>query len=162
MKMQPSSTISCSFAVLLLALSACGGDPFGPFAGGALSAPLADRPFDDWAGLDSVDTVFIETRLNDPYSVQTWCIGVDDALYVPTSLIMGDSAAERQWVRNILADARVRVQIEGTLYAMQAVRLEDEALQARVLAAFQEKYAGELPELDEHARRAWIFQLVPR
>ena len=147
---------------LIATLAASSGNPLGPFAGGRLGAAEADTPYADWEALATVDTVFIETRPADPYSVQTWVISVDDTMYVPTSLIMGDSAPERQWVKNILNDAAVRVQVNDLVYPMRAERVEASELQQRVLQAFQQKYASELPEIDEHAKNAWIFRMAAR
>ena len=147
---------------LTTSLSGCGGDPMGPFAGGELTAPESSNPFTDWRSLPSVDTVFLETQGEAPYSVQTWIIGIDDRLYIPTSLIMGDRAGERRWVQHIQADPNVRLQINDLVYPMRAHRVEDEALHGKVLDAFQEKYASELPEIDEHAQNAWVFRFDAR
>ncbi len=144
-----------------LLLTACS-EPFGPFAGGRLSAPIADQPFVDWPGIASVDTVFVETRPDDPYSVQTWVVAVDNALYIPTSLILGDEApTNRTWVQNIEANPDVRLQIGGAVYAMRASRVSDKDQHRQVLEAFQRKYASELPEIDSQASAAWLYRLQP-
>ena len=148
--------VAC-FLVLLLA--GCGGNPIGPFAGGKLKATEATAPFSAFERIARVDTVFLETRPKDPYSVQTWIIAVDDQLYVPTSLIMGDSAEQRTWVQNLEADPRLRVQIEDLVYPMTAERVTDAELHRRVLDAFQQKYESELPEIDDHASNSWLFRL---
>ncbi len=145
----------------VLVLSACS-EPYGPFAGGRLTAPVAEQPFLQWERIASVDTVFVETRPDAPYSVQTWVVAVQDALYIPTSLILGDEApANRSWVQNIEANPEIRLQIEGEVYPMRASRVIDANLRLRVLEAFQNKYASELPEIDSHASAAWIYRLQP-
>ena len=160
---QRCSSIQLTVACLLLGLSACGGTPLGPFAGGHLSAPEAQAPFDNWPAIAATDTVYLETDPEDPYSVQMWCIALDDALYVPTSLILGDSdPRERTWVRNVQENPSVRVQIGEAVYPMRASRVTSPERQQALLSAFQEKYAAELPEIDAHAENAWIFQLTAR
>ena len=158
----PTTLIKAAAAALTsILLAACAGDPIGPFAGGKLSAPQSDAPYSDWSQIQWVDTVFIETRPTDPYSVQTWVISMDDTLYLPTSLIAGDSADARTWVQNVLADPSVRVQINDAVYPMHAERIIDAEHHQRALSAFQTKYASELPEIDDHALNAWIFKLTP-
>ncbi len=148
--------------IALMTIAGCS-NPMGPFSGGRLSAPESATPFTNWSHIANVDTVFVETRPDDPYSVQTWCISVDEQLFIPTSLILGDSdATARTWVQNVESNGQVRVQIDDTVYPMQAMRITDKELHARVLSAFQAKYAGELPEVDEHASRAWIYGLKAR
>ena len=158
------SSIQLTFACLLVAgLGGCGGNPFGPFAGGRLSAPEAAEPFNNWPAIAATDTVYLETHPEDPYSVQMWCIAVGNSLYVPTSLILGDNdPRERTWVRNVMEDPSVRVQIGEAVYPMRASRVTSPELQQALLSAFQEKYAAELPEIDAHAENAWIFQLTAR
>ena len=148
--------------VVLIGLGGCGGNPIGPFAGGALSAPQAGQPYTAFEEIAGVDTVFLETRPQDPYSVQTWVISVQDQLYVPTSLIMGDEAEQRTWVQNLLANPELRVQIGAQVYPMIAERVVDADQHRMVLEAFQQKYASELPEIDDHAANGWIFQLSAR
>jgi hypothetical protein len=81
-------------------------------------------------------------------------------LYVPTSLILGDDEpTERKWVRNVEADPRVRLRVDGTVYELQARRVEDESTLEGVRAALLAKYEA---EADDHARQAWIYQLGPR
>ena len=145
--------------VLTLLLTGCGGNPIGPFAGGKLTATEATAPFSTFESIARVDTVFLETRPKDPYSVQTWIISVDNQLYVPTSLIMGDSAEQRTWVQNLEADPRLRVQIDDLVYPMTAERITNAELHRRVMDAFQQKYESELPEIDDHASNSWLFRL---
>ncbi len=153
--------LSLPAALAVLLLTACS-EPFGPFAGGRLSAPVAEQPFLDWKRIATVDTVFIETRPEDPYSVQTWVIALDGVLYIPTSLITGDEApASRTWAQNVEANPEVRLQIDDRIYPMRASRVTDADLQQRLLEAFQRKYASELVEIDSHARAAWLYGLRP-
>lgn len=141
-----------------LACLGCG--PLGPLPGGRLRGEVRSAPPPDWSFTSEVETVQVETRPADPYSVNTWCGDYRGALYVPTSLIFGaDDPAERDWVKHVLSDPRVRLRIGGIVYELRAVRVEDaeerEAVRARMLAKYD-------VELDDHAENAWIFRMEAR
>lgn len=146
------------FAPLAMAL-ACGG-PVGPIPGRALRGPVHSGPLPDWAFVDDVETIQVEVRPEDPYSVNTWVGEVDGRLYVPTSLVRGpDDPNDRGWASYALEDPHVRVRIEGTVYELRATRVGEPAEIERARRALLEKYDV---EPDEHADRAWIFRLDPR
>lgn len=143
---------------LALCLGACS-DPLGPFAGGALSGPEADAP-NSWAFARDIEVIQLETRPSDPHSVNTWIGVVDDALYVPTSLILGEEdPAQRSWVQHVQADPNVRLRIDGTVFNAMAVRVTDEALIARVKTVLLAKYEE---QATEHSDRAWLFRMEGR
>lgn len=99
-------------AVLALVLSACGG-PFLVFPGGALSGEVVEEPVRDWSFVDD-RFVDLETRPEDPYSVELNYVVRDGALYV-------DPAEGRRWLDHIRADPRVRVRFDGKVYPLRAV-----------------------------------------
>lgn len=149
---------SALLVLLASASFACG--PIGPVAGGRLRGTPHQGNLPSWEFVADVETVQIETRPDDPYSVNTWIGSYQGGLYVPTSLILGaDEPSEREWVRNVEADPRVRLRIDGTVYELQALRVEDEATVEGVRAALLAKYEE---EADDHARNAWIYELRPR
>ena len=144
------------FAALLLA--GCG--PLGPFPGGQLSGSIEGQPISDWSFVDEHETVQLETRPDDPYSLNVWIARHDDKAYISTSLILGEEEpSERAWVQHVGEDPRVRVRIDGTLYERRAVRVLDPAEVAAALDALLTKY-----EVDkgERSDRAWVFRLDPR
>ena len=53
-----------------LLLAACG--PLGPFPSGELSGELETEPVSDWSFLAAHETVQLETRPDDPYSLNIW------------------------------------------------------------------------------------------
>jgi hypothetical protein len=143
---------------VLLACLACG--PLGPLPGGALRGPVHSGPLPSWDFVAPIETVQLETRPADPHSVNTWIGTRAGALYVPTSLILGaDEPSEREWVRNVLADPRVRIRIDGTVYELTAVRVEDPTEREAVRTSLLAKYDV---ERDAHAERAWIFRIEAR
>lgn len=146
-----------SSLVLLLALAGCG--PLGPLSGGALRGPVHEGAVHDWSFAAGVETVQLETNPSDPHSVNTWCVGLDGKLYVPTSMIRGPkSPDERDWVKNVLANSAVRIRIDGEIYPLIATRVGDAAEYDAARAALEKKYGLDPAERDPE-RVIWIFRL---
>jgi hypothetical protein len=129
--------------VVGLASFACG--PWGPqgiFAGGRFAAGSAVAFPADWSFTDAHPLAAIETR--GPYfrhSVTILCVSSGGKLYV-----MARHAPRKRWVRNVVRDPRVRVEVDGRVYAGRAVRLDDDpeaAQEGRAVArAFLRKYVA--------------------
>ena len=144
----------------MLALLACGS--IGPIPGGELKGDLVTAPPEDWSFLDEEHTIELETRPDDPYSVNVWIARHAGNPYVPTSLIAGvEDPAERAWVQHVLDDPRVRIRVAGKLYPRRAVRVENAAEAEAARAVLIAKYEVE-PSDDQQETRAWIFRLEPR
>lgn len=135
---------------LLLALG-CG--PFVLFPGGALEGAQATAP-SDWSLAREVDTIQLETRPQDPYSVNIWAIGMGPRLYVHAG------TNRSSWVEHMEADPKVRVRLEGTLYDLRASRVEDAGEFAQFSDAYEEKY-GRRPG-NENVAEAYLFRLEAR
>ncbi|MBM4385476.1 MAG: nitroreductase family deazaflavin-dependent oxidoreductase [Deltaproteobacteria bacterium] len=139
---------------------ACGG-PIGPLAGGELSGTAATAALEP-ALVEDVTQVQLETNPDAPHSVNTWIGAASGAVYVPTSMIRGPlSPAERDWVKNVQADPRVRLRVDGTLYALRATRVEDAAEYEAARAALEAKYELGADDMDP-AREIWLFRLEAR
>jgi len=152
----PRLALPTLLALAIFAL-ACG--PIGPIPGGRLSGPVENAPA-DWGFASDVGTIQLETRPDDPHSVNTWCGVVDGALYVPTSLIRGtDEPSEREWVANALADPRVRIRVGDSVYQARAVRVDDPTEREAARAALIAKYDV---EPDPHSEAAWVFRMEAR
>lgn len=136
---------------LVLLLVGCG--PLITIPGGSLSGTAAPVPT-DWSFSDEVETVQLETRPSDPYSVNVWGVGLGDRFYIAA----GDP--ENRWARNIEADPEVRLRIGETIYEMRAEVTRDPADREAFLAAARTKYDWE-PEADE-TDDAILFRLGPR
>ena len=151
---------------ILLALAGCG--PWGPqgiVAGGPLWGTAEPTP-QDWSFTDAHPLIAIETRGRFfRHSVTILCVSADRKLYV-----MARHAPTKRWIRNLLVDSRVRLEIAGTLYEGRAVRVgtSDDAGVAR---AFLRKYVGVEAEHaralpgppapgDDHAE-VWTFRIDP-
>ena len=140
-----------SFVLLLCPLLACG--PLVTIPGGTLSGEIAPVP-DDWSFSDAVETVQLETRPEDPYSVNVWGVAVGRDFYVAA----GESS--NAWARHIANDDRVRLRIEGKIYELRAERDDTPETRARFLTAAKAKYDFE-PDPEETSD-AVLFQLVSR
>ena len=146
--------------LVLLALSGCG--PLGPLSGGSLRGPVHTQPVADWAFVDAEATCQLETNPASPHSVNTWCVGIGERLYVPTSMIRGPkSPSERDWVKNVANDPSVRIRIAGEVYERVAVRVGDAAEYDLARAALERKYELDAAERDPE-REIWIFRLDAR
>ncbi|MGI9590879.1 MAG: nitroreductase/quinone reductase family protein, partial [Myxococcota bacterium] len=99
-------------------------------------------------------TTQLETRPDEPYSVNVVFTVVDGALYVNA----GDT--ETQWAKNIAQDPNVRLRIDDALYQLRAERVTD----AETVAAFakawtsQSLFRRDPTELDQ----VFLYRLVPR
>ena len=78
--------------------------------------------------------MLLETDPDDPYSVTIWGVGVQDEFFV------GASARSNQWARNIESDARVVLDVDGTLYRAHAEILTDTETFEIVANKFFAKY----------------------
>lgn len=149
-----TSTTPALFLALLLAapLVACGG-PFVLLPGGALDGETVPAP-DDWSFTDAVDTVQLETRAADPYSVNLWVIALGPALYVHAG------ASRSEWVENMEADPNVRLRVNDSIYRLTASRVENQAEFDRFSDAYEKKY-GSRPR-NGSVTEAYLFRLAAR
>ena len=137
---------------LLLVASACG-RPFLLLSGGALEGSTTAIP-DSWSFTDTVDTVQLETRPSDPYSVNIWLIALDESLYV-------HAGAERStWVENIEADPQVRLRVNDSIYELAASRVDSQEEFDRFSDAYERKY-GSRPR-NGSVSEAYLFRLAAR
>ena len=141
-------TLSLALTILL----GCSG-PFLLLPGGEIEGPVAETP-ESWAFTDAVSTVQVETRPEDPYSINIWAVALGDALYLHAG---GNRTA---WIENLEQDPRARVAVEGTLYEVAASRVEDAAEFARFADAYERKY-GSRPR-NENIDEIFVYRLGAR
>ncbi len=101
-------------AVLMavVVLAGCGG-PLLVFPGSELTGEVVAEPVADWSFVDDV-WFELETRPDDPYSVQLNYFVKDGKLYI-------DPAEGRVWLEYIREDPNVRARFDGKLYPLRAV-----------------------------------------
>ncbi len=136
---------------VLLFVVGCG--PLLVIPGGRLDGVPAPAP-NDWSFTDDVDTVQLETRPEDPYSVNIWAVGMGPLLYVHAG------ANRSSWVEHMEANADVRIRVEDNLYEVRASRVEDQDEFARFSDAYEKKY-GARPR-KENVAEAYLFRLEAR
>lgn len=137
---------------LATALFACSG-PFVLIPGGELEGPTRPAP-ESWAFTDEVDTVQLETRPSDPYSVNIWLTATDEHVYVHAG------ANRSGWVEHIEADPRVRLRVRDTVYELTATRVREQAEFDRFARAYEQKY-GMRPR-NEDVAEVYLFRLERR
>jgi hypothetical protein len=140
---------------LIVALAVLGCEPWGPMPGGQLSGEVAPAAPSDWSFADEYETVQIETRPSDPYSVNLWGAGIGKSFFVAA----GDGETA-DWAQHLLDDPNVRLRVGDTIYELRAMRIQDEAEVARFMTALLRKY--EFEPTEEQRRDAWLFRLDPR
>ena len=101
-----------AIVIFLSVCPGCGG-PTLVFPGGALSGEVVNEPVEDWSFV-SDRFVDLETRPDDPYSVELNYIVHDGNLYL-------DPAEGRRWFEYLKADPHVRVRFDDKVYPVVAV-----------------------------------------
>ncbi len=137
---------------ILVLLTACS-DPITMIPGGSLRGDVAPAPA-QWTALDAIETIQVEFRPSDPYSINIWAVGLDNDLYIATG------ADGTRWTPMLEADANVRVRIDGTVYELTASRVTKPTEVHRVANAYSGKY--ELDLQDNWVMNGMIFRLDPR
>ncbi len=142
-----------ALAALATACLAC--RPLGPIPGGRLSGEVVSTPVSDWSFAGAVETIQLETRPDDPYSVNIWFVSQGSRLWVAS----GGSDKSR-WAQNLVADPRVRLRIDGRVYERNALRVSDQAEIDAVVVLYQTKYEYERdPEAEGESV---LFRMDPR
>ena len=135
---------------LTILITGCRG-PFILLPGGALEGTTVAAP-SDWSFTNDIDTIQLETRPAEPYSVNLWAVGIGPLLYIHAG------AYRSRWVENMEANPDVRLRVENDLYVLRASRVEDQDEFNRFSDAYQQKY-GSRPR-NENVDEAYLFRLV--
>ncbi len=155
-----SRLLALSCALCLVLALGCG--PMGPIPGGRLSGAVGAADVDDWSFAQGVEKAQLETRPDDPHSVNCWVAHVGDRLYVPTSMILGSKVpSERSWVGHVTQDPRVRIRLGQQVFERIAVRVSDDQEYDVARTALETKYE-QSPENRDPERTIWIYRLDPR
>lgn len=114
-------------------------EPVIGFPGGRLSGTEQQKP-QDWSVATDIGTIQLETRPDDPYSVNLWGVGIGPDFYVATR------PEGTGWSENIIADPRVRLRIGNDVFSLVATGVGDSAERKRVSDAYVAKYDANLEE----------------
>jgi hypothetical protein len=148
-RIEESLLINRFAAMLALSLLlACG--PTLVLPGGALDGTSAMPP-PDWGWTDDISTIQLETRPEDPYSVNIWAVGIEQKLYIHAG------ANRSTWVENMEDNSSVRVRIDEKIYELVASRVYDQAEFDAFAIAYEDKY-GSLPR-NENIVDVYLFYL---
>lgn len=129
------SRLAAGLLLFCLLLLGCGG-PFLSIPGGALAGEVVEEPVRDWSFVDSV-FLDLETRPDDPYSVELNYVVRDGQLYI-------DPAEGRTWFEHIKANPLVRARFAGKVYPLRAVLV------------------GKPGELEGFDSERYVYRLDPR
>ena len=143
-----SLALACA---LLVVVAAC--DPVFVFPGGELSGTERLLP-GDWGFTRDFQTIQLEARPSDPYSVNVWGVAVNRNFYVASD------GGESRWALAIEAEPRVRLRIGDDIYRLAAKRAEDPGELEDVIDAYIEKYGGDRER--SFVRDAWVYRLGSR
>ena len=145
-----------SFRTLALGLALCAlacNGPMGLLPGGELSGE--DRPIpSSWSFAGTSGQAQLETRPEDPYSVNINYTIVDGRLYINA----GDT--ETEWAKHIAVNPNVRLRIDGVVYDLRAERVTDPAEIVRFGKVWtsQSMFLRDPSQFEE----AWMYTLVSR
>ena len=146
-------TVRTLGAVLAALVLGCGG-PLGPIPGGALSGVEVACPN---AFPADVREIQIEVRPEDPYSVTTWNVVLNGALFVPADFLN----PMKRWPSFVEADERVRVRVDPLVYTCRAVRVRDADRIDALRSAAAAKYDLD-PEGSAATTEVWWYRIERR
>jgi hypothetical protein len=138
-------------AVILATLLVSCGEPLSMFPGGQLSGQVHAAP-STW--VDVPETIQVETRPSDPYSINIWSVGIGQHLYIATS------ASGTTWSDFISTDSNIRARLGSSMHELDATSITDPAERSTVAAAYVSKY--ELDKDDNWVDEGLIFRLDRR
>lgn len=142
-----------SFVLALAALTLACNDPFVLLPGGRLGGETHPAP-PGFAFAESSGTAQLETRPQDPYSVNIVYTVLDGRLYVNA----GDT--ESTWVKHMQADPNVRLRVDGVVYDLRAERVTDR----NEIVAFGKAWTSQSAFRRDPASfdQVFVYRLVPR
>ena len=136
--------------------------PIGIFAGGPLeSGEHMDEGLTDWSAFRGVNAADLQL-LEPPRSRRVWIIVDDDgSLYIPSGFVR-TLPMWKPWPHEAVADGRAIIRIQGRLYPVQLVRIEDINLLSKLGGRLTDKY--DLPEQQgpPDPEDFWLFRVDPR
>lgn len=140
-----------SFGLALPLLVGCGG-PLWLIPGGALTGNDASVPA-EWSHVSAIETIALETRTTDPYSVNIWSVVSHDQLYVIA--VRGSGS---KWTNHIAQDPRVRIRVAESVYALKALAVRDRNTIESVYRDWGAKYDYTLERIETRYPEAIVYR----
>jgi len=136
--------------------------PIGAFAGGPLeSGERMSEGLSDWTEFRGVDAIDLQL-LEPPRSRRVWIFVDDDgSLYIPSGFVQS-LPIWKHWPHEAAADGRSVIRIEGRLYPVQLVRIEDVQLLSKLGRRLTAKYELPAQEGPPDPEDFWVFRVDPR
>ena len=141
-----------SLVACLLMLSACDG-PLMLAAGGALSGAATEVP-DRWQLDEDSAVAQLETRPQDPYSINFTYVQLDGRFYV----YAGDTRTN--WVNHIELNPLVRVRVQDAIYPARAVRVKSDEELAEFAAVWANLSVFQRDPMN--FEEVWLYRLEER
>ena len=133
----------CLASLVVLMAVLIGTRTIGPvigFPGGPLNGVVKQVPA-GWPTAIQESTIQLETNPEDPYSVNLWGVIAGSHFYIATK------PEGTAWSKNIDVDSRVRLGVGESIYALSAVRIDDESEISNVHEAYVKKYEVDPKEI---------------
>ena len=143
-------------AVLIAAAYPFRRDPIAIVSGKQLVGEEKAYPA-DWAFASEHMFVKVESNPDDPHSVTTMYLIIDDKLHIPAQ-----KGHTKQWPSNVIADPRVRIKIGDDIYPAKATLVSKDAgewLRPFAMERFRQ-LGREMPE--QLPPDVWLFEISPR
>ena len=141
--------IGAVFALAPYADGPLGLIPGGPFHGAATGGPEPD-----WEALaGDARTIELEVNPEAPRSLTMGIVVHGGQLYLPATLV----PERKRWPREVAADPRVRIRVDGRIYERRAQRVDDPELVQELIERGAEKYSPNFFAPD----RTWFYRLAP-
>ncbi|MFT4676468.1 MAG: hypothetical protein ACJAX5_001237 [Patiriisocius sp.] len=140
-----------STIILVVLLSACSRENI-PFSSGALTGQPTEHPA-SWVEVASAEIIQLETKGDEPYSVNLWVIGKQDWMYI----YAGDNYST--WAEHLESNPMARLEVEGKLYGVQATRVTDQAEFEKFAEDWDAKYGSTNPQ-GLNVSDVWLFRLA--
>jgi hypothetical protein len=125
---------------VFIAAVGCGG-PVGPLAGGRLSGEVVRQGVSDWSFANDHELMQLETRPEDPYSVNVHFYVVEGRLYVEA----GADHSFSRWRRFLWENPDVRVRFGNRVYEVRVVEVTATEEIVSILPAYYAKESGDPP-----------------
>jgi hypothetical protein len=153
-------------AVLLLAQGCGPWGPLGVIPGGPLVGAEVEDRIEDWSFTDGFPLIAVETRGRFfRHSVTVLCVSADGEFY-----LMARHGGRKRWVAEMMADPRIRLEIDGRIYPARATRIVEPLPGEPVARAVLRKYVGieaehvvshpETPGEGDDRAEVWTFRVV--
>lgn len=155
--------VAVAVVLALTAIAARFSDgPIGAFAGGPLVAgERMPHGLSDWSlfqGVDAMDMQLVEP----PRSRRVWLIVDEDgSLYIPSGFVKS-LPFWKHWPPEAVNDGRAVIRIEGQIYPVTLVKIDNPDLALKLSKELTAKY--DLPASDgpPNLEELWIFRVDPR